>query len=212
MSTAILERAPNVGAAIIGKVAAVLRSIHHPEVQLAIWQRERPQALEWIDGLDLNTIEVIDTQIPASDCAPEISALLDGAGYPCGQDRDALAIELAAHAAGFALLMGCERLHMRLEVIDTDACRKFHMDYVTARLLMPLHGPGTQWIETAYGSDAPVNQLGLGHVAIFKGRLSVEEPAILHRSPPVASTGTMRLLFVLNAAAGPLPDAAECLG
>lgn len=58
---------------------------------------------------------------------------------------------------------------LRFDMIETDACRKFHMDQVTTRLLMPLSGSGTQWIDVSLGSDAPINQFGVGDVEIFKG-------------------------------------------
>lgn len=199
MSARLLERQPIAGtAAAIGGTSAILSSVLDSEVQLALWQRARPPALDWIDTLDWDEIDDIDAELSAPDWTAEISSVLHEAGYPQSPDGDALARELAVCATEFASLMRCDQLNMRLEVIETDACRKFHMDHVTARLLMPLYGPGTQWIDTAHGSDAPINQLHVGDVAIFKGRLSVEQPSILHRSPPVAASGETRLLFVLN--------------
>lgn len=204
MSAAHLER-PTVlgrtcGSAAIEDAATVLASINRPEVQLALWQRPRPSALDWIDALNWDDIDDINAQISGPDWAGTISAQLCDAGYLQGADSEALMQELTVCARTFAQLMHCDQLNMRLEVIETDACRKFHMDYVTARLLMPLHGPGTQWTDTAFGSDAPIHQLGIGDVAIFKGRLAVEQPRILHRSPPVGASGETRLLFVLNPA------------
>ena len=36
-----------------------------------------------------------------------------------------------------------------LEVVRTDSCRKFHADYVTARLITTYLGEGTQWLDEA---------------------------------------------------------------
>ena len=209
MSAGLLERpSASCRAVVTGDTPATLSSIHDPAVQLALWQRARPEGLGWIDALDWDEIDDIDAEIGGPRWTVEISSLLYEAGYPQDLKGDALAQDLTACATQFASLMDCERLNMRLEVVETDACRKFHMDYVTARLLMSLHGPGTQWIDTTLGSDAPVNQLGVGDVAIVKGRVAVEQPQILHRSPPVAASKTARLLFVLNppATRSPAPE------
>jgi hypothetical protein len=108
----------------------------------------------------------------------------------------ALVDEIADLARCFARLTGCTALRLRLEVVETDACRKFHVDQLCARLLCTLSGPGTQWIEAGGGSQ--VMQMAAGEVGIFKGRLWAEEPAILHRSPPIAALGDTRLLLVLD--------------
>lgn len=200
MSTALLERAGLAGTPVaIGTEADVLGHILAPHVQLALWRRRRPAALDWVDDLDWDEIDDIDAPISGPDFGPDIVRLLRNAGYPQTRQGLALRDEADALAQRLIRLMGCADLRFRLDVIETDACRKFHMDYVKARLLMPLSGPGTQWIEAAEGSDAPINQLGAGHVGIFKGRLWVDEAAILHRSPPVAASGDTRLLLVLDA-------------
>lgn len=179
---------------------AGLAAIRDPAVQLALWRRERPAALGWIDALDWDGIADIDAVIAGPDFGTGIASLLHDAGFPHAANGRILRDEIARLAELFATLMGRDRLRMRLEVIATDACRKFHMDYVAARLLMPLSGAGTQWVEVAQGQDAAVNQLNAGEVGIFKGRLWVDEPAILHRSPPIEATGETRLLLVLDPA------------
>ena len=40
--------------------------------------------------------------------------------------------------------MGARYLRLRLDVISTNACRKFHRDAVTARLLCTYRGSATQ--------------------------------------------------------------------
>jgi hypothetical protein len=175
-----------------------LDSILEPCVQLALWRRPRPASLAWIDTLDWTEIDDVDADIAGPDWARDICPVLCEAGYPDRDHQQALTSELAMRAEAFAQLMNCDRLRMRLDVIETDACRRFHMDYVSARLLMPLLGSGTQWISASEGEEAAINQLGVGDVAIFKGRLAVEAPAVLHRSPPVSRSGETRLLFILD--------------
>lgn len=181
-------------AAVIGDNAEVLRRIAEPDVHLALWQRALPDVLASLDALDWEQIEDIDVSVPVASFDAQVPELLTDAGY--GDQGAALAREIATLGLRFAKIMGCEALRLRLEVIETDACRRFHSDHVTARLLMPLVGPGTQWIET--GSEEPIHELRPGDVGVFKGRIWAEDPMILHRSPPIANTGQSRFLLAMN--------------
>ncbi|AKM11482.1 hypothetical protein AB433_02540 [Croceicoccus naphthovorans] len=182
----------------MGNENDILTRIHDPLVQLAHWQRPRPSTLSWLDTLDWRGIDDIDTTVSGPRFGPQVTRLLHDAGYPQASQTGMLAEEIVVRASQFARLMTCTALRLRLEVIETDACRKFHMDYVTARLLMPLLGPGTQWKDANPG--AAVNQIEIGNVCILKGRRWVDEPVILHRSPPIAGTGQTRLLLALDPA------------
>jgi hypothetical protein len=182
----------------------VLDRIHEPAVHLALWQRPRPASLNWLDTLDFDEIDDVQEQLAMADLAATLPAALTRAGYAENLRGSVLATEIATLARHFARIMTRDAFRLRLEVVETDACRKFHADNVEARLLMPLTEPGTQWIEADAGPDTPINHLAAGEVGLFKGRIWAETPAILHRSPPIAGTGRSRLLLVLDT---PLPIA-----
>ncbi|WP_395396788.1 DUF1826 domain-containing protein [Novosphingobium sp. BL-8A] len=174
----------------------VLAEILDAPIHLALWQTRRPPELAWLDALDWDSLDDVAV---AMDCdAPRDGWLeaLTEAGYPAGVRTAILAGEIAALAIRFAAIMACRQVRIRLEVVETDACRKFHADHVTARLLTTLHGQGTQWIETICPDR--IRQMEVGEVAIFKGRIWAEEPAVLHRSPPIGQTGETRLLLVID--------------
>jgi hypothetical protein len=107
------------------------------------------------------------------------------------------------------------QVSIRLEVIEGNACRKFHSDYVTVRLIATLAGPGTQWLDDGdaarlrAGADPDtlhIRDIATGHVALFKGRAWTRDRAIVHRSPPIAGTGQCRLVLVIDPAPErPLP-------
>lgn len=177
---------------------AVLARIHQPAVQLALWHRPRPKALGWLDRLDLAPIDDIDAVVAAPFRVDDLAARLRAAGFGDDAGTVALAAEIARQMRRFAALTDSQRLRLRLDVVETDACRRFHMDYVSVRLLMPLVGRGTQWIVAESAPEGAVQELQPGHVGLFKGRLSVDAPAVLHRSPPIAGTGERRLLLVLD--------------
>lgn len=101
-------------------------------------------------------------------------------------------------AALHARLLGEQRVTIRLEVVETDACRKFHADFVTVRTITTYFGRGTQWMRR--GEDQ-AHELAAGTVGLFKGRLAQAEPSILHRSPPIADSGETRLVLVIDSAA-----------
>jgi len=174
--------------------AAALNSVRESAVHLAVWRRPLPAPLAGLADLDWRAIDDVDSAVLVATLGAALPLLLETAGYP--DIRAALAGEIVALARRFADLTAADTLRIRLEVIETDACRRFHADYVTFRLLMPLVGPGTQW--THRGSDQPTGTLCPGDVGIFKGRLLTDEPTILHRSPPLGDSGQKRLLLAID--------------
>jgi hypothetical protein len=204
MSVATLDRTRT--AWIADDDAAVLDRIHDGHVHLALWQRPRPRGLDWLDTLDFDEINDVQDTLAVERLAFALPAALADAGYPAGREAAILTMEIIAVARRFARVMETETIRMRLEIVETDACRKFHTDNVKARLLMPLTKPGTQWIEVEAGPESPINHLRGGDVGLFKGRMWTDAPAILHRSPPIAGTGVSRLLLVLDLPHSSLSD------
>ena len=194
MATQLLAQEPE--PVQIAASPEVLLSVTAPEVALAIWNRAAPAGLAAsIDALVLDAVDDIEAAIEAPISAADLTVTLQDAGY--NSDVVALLAEdIAALAGRFAAVVGRTRFKLRLEVIETDACRRFHSDFVTYRLLTTYRGQATQWIET----DRPdaVAQMRAGEVAIFKGRMLLDDPPVLHRSPPIAATGEQRLLLVLD--------------
>ena len=101
----------------------------------------------------------------------------------------------------FSDLMNARYLRLRLDAVTTNACRKFHIDAVTARLVCTYRGTGTQYGISTEGheprrvfttqTDAPI---------VLRGTLWPAEPSsgLLHRSPPIEGTGETRLVLVLD--------------
>lgn len=179
-----------------GSSEAILSSIADRDIQLALWERRRPIALAPLDGIDPARITDIDVEIAVATLRDGVARAIDDAGPGYAPVRTALIAEVAARATGFAALFPAPCLRMRLEVVQTNACWKFHMDYVPARLLATLSGRGTEWC-LADRPDA-VERMAAGDIAIFKGRMLVDEPRIIHRSPPIDGTGEARLLLAID--------------
>ncbi len=176
-----------------GAEAEVLDSISHPETALAIWERDLPAGLgEALTLLDFDEIDDMAVGLIAGETLDEA---LHAAGYS-GTAVAALAADIAMLALRHLEMMGVGRLALRLEVVETDACRRFHADYVTVRTICTYVGPGTQWHRIAE-PDA-IGTVATGSVAVFKGRLLLDPPTVLHRSPPIMASGGRRLMLVID--------------
>ncbi len=174
-----------------------LAAIGAAQVALALWPRP-PLAI--VDTIDLDTIDDLTFVLPfAGDGNPAVlaAARLAAGGYP-PDAAAAIGTDIGALAAVHRRLADSAAISVRLDVVDGDACRRFHADYVSLRLLCTYRGAGTQWCRAA--EPQRVHDLAAGTVGIFKGRLAMEEPSILHRSPPTPRGGHQRLLLVLDPA------------
>lgn len=179
----------------VGDPAALAAAITDPECLLALCERRVDPALAAIGWLAHDRLDPIDAVMPVATLAGDLPAALGLAGYPA-VPGDALAADVVRLAMLHAAIRGVERVRIRLEWIVTDACKRFHADYVTTRLLVTYRGAGTQWI--LVDRPAVVGHIPCGAVAILKGRLLAPEPRLLHRSPPVATPREARLLLVID--------------
>jgi hypothetical protein len=181
----------------------VLDAIREPDLNLAIWQRA-----PFADFAPLVEGDPADLRFECApaECATMLAEGLRVNGFGGAALHPAFVADAAQLAERFCAAMELVRMELRLEVVRTDSCRKWHADYVTARLITTYVGEGTDWLDdadaerVAAGQD-PLNpqRLRTFDVGLFKGRLATDRPAI-HRSPPIAGTGAARLLLVLNPA------------
>lgn len=187
-----------------GSDCGQLASIADPAINLAIWQRQLSPALAGTaNGLLAAAPSDIRVTAPIAGVSDALTAAMAAAGWPSAPDLVADVADLAVLAGP---LMRAATLEIRLDIITGDACRKFHADYVPLRLITSYAGPGSQWLSNddsaalAQGAGIAgldVRQLLAGEVALFKGRLLTDVP-IIHRSPPIAGSGTRRLVLVIN--------------
>ena len=190
---------------IRGPDAAVLDRIGDPGCAAAVWTCGRDAALgAWIDGLAAAFLPCTRTAIRPDGAGAAVLAACDAALTPQPERCRALADRVQSLATGFAVAMGVRWLRLRLDVIDTDGCRRFHRDVVRARLLCTLRGSGTEFGIASDGEDpARIERLATGDVGVFRGTLWPGGVLpLVHRSPPIAGRGETRLLLVLD----PLDD------
>ncbi|MDP4605377.1 MAG: DUF1826 domain-containing protein, partial [Erythrobacter sp.] len=136
-------------------------------------------------------------------------------GFGGADLHEALIADAVMLTGMFCQALDLARFELRLEVVRTDSCRKFHADYVRARLITTYVGEGTDWLDetqaarvAARAEPSQINRMATFDVGLFKGKLATDHPAI-HRSPPIAESGGVRLLMVLNPARKQFVDPAN---
>ena len=179
-----------------------LASIKDAGCSAAIWKREPAAKFQnWIDGLDPVDLPRARMMLRAEMVRDAMTDLVDAHALPHCDERTMLIDDIAALAAMFSNIMDSRYLRMRLDVIETNACRKFHIDAVTARLICTYRGHATQYGNVATGAE-PKDIYGVptGSRIILRGTSwpSTSKPGLLHRSPPIEGSGETRLVLVLD--------------
>ena len=168
-----------------------------------IWQRQLPSGFRsWIDSLDPTTLPSVRAVLPPDEIRTLVTNVCDAANTPNCLNRDWFIDDVCALANTFLNVMGTPYVQLRFDVVADNACRKFHMDMVRARLICTYRGSGTQY-GTSHDDADPENiqDVPLGDPILLRGHRwpSTGSINLRHRSPPIAGTGETRLIMVLDA-------------
>lgn len=229
-----------------GGDAAALSAINDLPKNIAVWRRKPPghdPALVTAWALRIPRREWIFEDLAEPDCGLQRFDVNDALhDLPAGPDRSFLHEDVTSLLQRFrALLLGPRGLFeddvnrspgrhvlVRFAGITDDACRKFHSDRVSLRLITTYVGPGTEWLTEGHVWRADPRELpncvhaanaliaphpehiernSPGDVAILKGLthphvVSGHVPAIVHRSPPIGGSGVARVVVTITAELG----------
>lgn len=179
-----------------------LRAIWSPEVAVAICNRTLEADLhQWLATLPPEKLPKGRLSLTLGDVENAVVALFDDPLTARDPHVRQLGKDVKAQAEAFTRIMDIKSFEMRFDVVTNNACRKFHQDNVSARLLCAYRGRGTQYgiCDTA---PEPENIMDMptGAVGLFKGRLwpAYERSSVYHRSPRIEGTGETRLLLVID--------------
>lgn len=164
----------------------------------------------WLAALDASQLPSDRMILRPGAVKDAVTRVCDNAGMPATAERDWLVDDIAGLAQRFADLMRAAYVRVRLQAITTNACRKFHLDALTGRLVCTYRGTGTQYGTAAPGADpTQIFTVPTAAPILLRGSLWQSEPAagLLHRSPPIEGTGEVRLVLVLDPIED--PDTAE---
>lgn len=199
---------------VSGEEIGVLGEVLRDEVNLAVWQRTLPEHLAGFAATLLAQGEPLaqslSIDLPDAEAEPRLTGLL--AGYSDIPGQAAFLEDLTWLIRAYACLLDARSIGLRLRALDGAMCPRFHVDHVPLRLITSYAGPGSQWLhegalprEHLGGSqavpvgDAPIEQIGCGHVALVKGErwIGNEGRGLVHRSPALPA-GERRLLLTLD--------------
>lgn len=179
-----------------------LSVIQKPGCAAAIWRRQTPSGFQtWIDALATDDLPSARLILRPTEVEAAVQQLCETAGIAESPHRDWLVQDVSDLAARFAGLMRAPYLRVRLDVIETNACRRFHIDAIMARLICTYRGTGTQYGISVDGAEPRrVFTVPTGSPMIMRGTQWPETPksGLLHRSPPIEGTGETRLVLVLD--------------
>jgi Protein of unknown function (DUF1826) len=182
---------------------------------LALWPRALPAPVAaWLADLDPDDLPPLtaegDLAAVARALAMGIAALPGPAAAKAWWCDD---VGILVHRWGAAARSAAAQA--QIEVVRDDQCRKFHTDMVAMRLLCTYRGPGTEWVPDdavrrnrlgGHGENrdivrdaGAIRRLGTGDVALFLGDVhDPHRPGLVHRSPPLAGTGAVRILLRID--------------
>ncbi len=165
--------------------------------------------VDWTDVLDTDTSIFIETRTnPISDVglkllqAAPFAYRTEGTLEEVLVDLAALPSELLSDisqlGSRFMQLMQVDNVHVRLEGVTSNACKKLHADYTDLRLITTYAGPGTDYAPHG-DADCCLERLPTGAIGLFKGKLfGPGHTPCLHRSPPIEGTDAARLVLVID--------------
>ncbi|MEL7257488.1 MAG: DUF1826 domain-containing protein [Pseudomonadota bacterium] len=190
-----------IGVAIADEPAS-LNAFVQPGCAAAILRRQTPPDIQtWLNDLDPELLPKGRVILPLNAVADAVGHLFDMAELPAGFERNWLKKDIVSLADMFSDLMSARFLRLRLDVVRTNACRKFHIDAIKARLVCTYRGTGTQYGVSSDGHDPKrVFTVQTGAPILLRGTLWPAQPpsGLLHRSPPIEGTGETRLVLVLD--------------
>lgn len=179
-----------------------LHSFRQPACAAALWDRDIPSdVIHWLAHLDAETLPNARMVLHIDAVRDAVVRLCDGSGMPDGWQRDWLIDDIADLAQRFADVMQATHIRLRLQAVTTNACRKFHRDAITGRLVCTYRGTGTQYGTSLQDQDPlHVFTARTGSPVLLRGSLWPPQPetGLLHRSPPIEGTGETRLVLVVD--------------
>lgn len=191
------------GQAVLGDDPLIMTQIFRPENNLVVWQRSLSTQL-------LDEIKETITQKPTWQMVLQTSQdeafeeLADAlSDWRCAQE---LSCDITQLIEMYSVLFDAKRVGVRLTVLESTMCPRFHVDRVGCRLVTTYYGQATQWIKgkdavqvTQDYPNALIEQMNTGDVALLKGTYweGDEQHGIVHRSPP-ATEQSLRLLLTID--------------
>lgn len=194
---------------------SALTQILDPEVNLCVWLRKPADSVSTeVAKLAADSLPDVRSRTCARTAAKDAARLLEGRGFDPDQFPNWLK-DIADLAAAYEQVSGEGEFTLRLETLADDGCTRFHVDRTSLRLICTYRGPGTEWLpnmqadrqalQTGAENESIIRygqpwRFATGAVGIMKGSRFPGNASngLVHRSPPVAASGEVRVLVCLD--------------
>ncbi len=127
--------------------------------------------------------------------------ICDMSQMPVCAERDDFIAHAQQLSDAFMHIMKAPYMRLRLDVISHNACSRFHIDALTARLICTYRGTGTQYgLVNAAGDPKTIHAVPTEAAIVLRDKRwsSKAKVDLVHRSPPIQGTGQTRLVLVLD--------------
>ena len=202
-----VNKSANSNKITLTRVQDGLAEITNSRTSLVIWQRQlQSSIIDWLLCQAPETLPHGRVLAKHNQIKHAVTSMFEARQKSDGEAPHLLKHDIIQLAKGFATIAKCDQVDIRLEVIQHDACQKFHLDNVALRLVTTYIGKSTQYVMPEFNEQAlreqkaytgPVKSIPDQSVAIFKGARTPGD-GIVHRSPPIAGTGQTRLFLCIN--------------
>lgn len=192
-----------------GEASDILKNIHQTHVNIAIYNRNIRSMED-----EINSLLTQDIVFKSSG---NITTILNELTKAIQLDENSKIVQdiqqLLHH---FKEVAKEKSFRFLLATVNTNMCRKFHMDVNKLRMLCTYSGPGTLWLTEdninrkaleSYKSnqfivinESRIQQAKTGAAIILKGAIYPKEgtKAAVHRSPTIEENGEKRLLLRID--------------
>ncbi|NVK72802.1 DUF1826 domain-containing protein [Marinomonas sp. CT5] len=208
------EDKPQLMAVVKSAYQDVFADIYQDSISMVIWQRKLDLLTQYAESVMTSSPNFAFTsQGNLEQLKTSLTKLL-----PDAEHKDAFVEDVMLLVDMFACLFDLKEVGLRLNVLSSAMCPRFHVDKIPCRLISTYAGSGSEWLHEAhvtrdklglggkvsdYNSGLKergiINQLNAGDVALMKGD---EWPTslgrgVVHRSPS-ASPERKRLFLSLD--------------
>jgi hypothetical protein len=179
-----------------------LNALTKSDVGGLIYQRSLPDYVRtWFDHLPPSNLRDVNTTFETKHLVREVEMACHEAGLPKSSQRDWVQEDIVSQAEMFANMMQASSMRLRLDIVTDNACAKFHIDNVYARLICTYRGPGTQYCTSQDNIPLePNHSVPTGSPIILKGKKWPDKvlTPLRHRSPPIEGQAITRVVLVLD--------------
>jgi hypothetical protein len=214
--TSFSDNTPKTRRAAYGDEPSILADIYNDETNIAIWQRKLPAAVQRSvkNFLTSQATFNLTTTVASNSILANVNTSL---GHKAESE---LCENIAELVDMFCYLFELKAVGLRLSVLDSAMCPRFHVDRIPCRLATTFQGVATEWLphETVnreklgrgsngkpdsqsglYHNQHDIQQLKCGDVALLKGEIweGNTHAGLVHRSPAL-SAAERRLLLTLD--------------